>query len=113
MPWLSSVKNAGFSASDKTWLPISEKHVARAIDTQQIDTNSVLSEFKSFIQYRKENLVLQSGDISFIETDNDNVLVFDRYHCKKTLRCMFNFSEKEQVADGVDILALESLYIPQ
>lgn len=113
MPWQNDQVNAGFSKSEKTWLPIPDNHIVRAVNTQKSDQNSVLSKVKEFISFRKTNSVLQNGDIEFIDSGDEKVLVFDRFDKSSRLRCFFNLSEQQKTFEGIDLAPFEGLFIPQ
>ena len=113
MPWQNDEVNAGFSQSEKTWLPIPDNHIVRAVNIQKTDENSVLSKIREFISFRKSNTVLQDGEIEFIDSGDEKVLVFDRFDKNNRLRCFFNLSEEKRNFEEVDLKPFESLFIPQ
>lgn len=55
MPWAAGEKNAGFSAADKTWLPVDAVQAQAAVDAQEGDEASVLNRVRKILAWRKEN----------------------------------------------------------
>ncbi len=92
MPWSSQERGLGFT-SGKSWLPIPEEHLDKAVDIQEAQNNSVLKTFKSFIAWRKKIPALILGDIQFIETD-EPLLVIKRSTNNRSIFLYFNLSEK-------------------
>ena len=49
MQWSGAQKNAGFSNSDKTWLPINPNYVNVNVESEKLDPNSHLNIYKNLI----------------------------------------------------------------
>lgn len=96
LPWLQSGKQGGFSAAEKTWLPVDSKQVAQAVDSQETDNDSVLYAYRQFIKWRKTQPALVYGDIEFIDAD-EKIMLFTRSTEQQTLLVGFNFSGCEQL----------------
>ncbi|WP_017219239.1 alpha-glucosidase family protein [Pseudoalteromonas sp. NJ631] len=96
LPWTKAKTNAGFSES-KPWLPVSEAHALRAVDEQAVDSNSTLSYYQAFLQWRNAQPALKTGDIEFIDTP-EPVLAFYRKTQTQTLLCAFNLAATQQSA---------------
>ncbi|AUJ69700.1 alpha-glucosidase family protein [Pseudoalteromonas sp. NC201] len=94
IPWTQAKTNAGFSES-KPWLPVSEAHALRAVDKQAVDSNSTLSYYQAFLQWRNAQPALKTGDIEFIDTP-EPVLAFYRRTQTQTLLCAFNLAATQQ-----------------
>ncbi|ODB36384.1 alpha-glucosidase [Pseudoalteromonas sp. BMB] len=94
LPWTKEKTNAGFSES-KPWLPVSEAHALRAVDEQAVDSNSTLSYYQAFLQWRNAQPALKTGDIEFIDTP-EPVLAFYRKTQTQTLLCAFNLAATQQ-----------------
>lgn len=75
MPW-TDIEGAGFS-SGKTWLPIAREHRSLAVSHQEIDPDSVLNGFRSFMLWRKQHPALCTGAIRFFEAP-EPLLLFSR-----------------------------------
>lgn len=113
MPWEAKSAHAGFSKNEETWLPIPHEHYSRAVDTQENDPTSVLNAARDFIQWRKTKPALQLGEMAFVESNNENLLIFDRILNDEKIRCIFNLAEKETEYEGNSIAPLETLFIEE
>jgi alpha-glucosidase len=113
MPWNNEKPRIGFTKSSHAWLPIPNDHIKRAVNTQENDKNSVLNQTRDFIAWRKTKPALQTGDISFIKTNEDTLLVFDRTLDDIKIRCIFNLNEETKTFDGKEILPLEAKFIEE
>jgi len=91
LPWNDSV-NAGFS-SGKPWLPVPDDHRVLAVSQQELDPQSALHGFRSFMQWRHRQPALRWGDIRFIDTP-EPVLAFTRSYQGETVLAMFNLGAK-------------------
>lgn len=110
LPWNANAPQAGFSDNSNPWLPIPEEHKINAVDIQKNDANSVLNTTQKFITWRKTKPALQLGDIEFLDTGDEKLLVFTRNHENETITCMFNLSEEEKTFDGETITPLETKF---
>jgi alpha-glucosidase len=90
IPWRENEAFAGFSEAEP-WLPIDPRHIAKAIDRQNGDPDSVLNFARRMIALRARLAPLRSGGISFLETP-DNMLAFVRTTGDESVLCVFNFS---------------------
>lgn len=95
MPWSNTALSAGFSSTEKTWLPLPEKHREYAVDVQDGDDSSVLNHYREFIRWRKQETLLRVGDIRFIES-SEHILAFYRDNADQRLLAVFNFSDQPQ-----------------
>jgi alpha-glucosidase len=111
MPWHTEKPRVGFTKSQHAWLPIPEEHIQNAVNIQEDDQNSVLQEARKFIKWRKKQPALQMGDIEFIKTDSDKLLVFSRKHDDQNITCVFNLSEEEIQWNGEDLKPLAARFI--
>ena len=94
MVWESHFVNAGFSAA-KPWLPVPEEHIARAVDIQERDPDSVLHFYRQMLHFRRSSPALIVGDIEFLETGGD-VLAFLRRSEERSILCVFNFGTQRE-----------------
>jgi alpha-glucosidase len=88
--WQRDEDNAGFTTG-KPWLPIPAGHRTKAVDVQQVDTNSILQHYRAALALRKSHAALRSGAIRFLD-GADDVLAFTREGDGEKLLCAFNFS---------------------
>ncbi len=92
MVWQKDALNGGFSSAPKTWLPVPEEHLAKAVD-QQNEPDSLLNFYRQLIIFKKNNEILQSGDIQ-AEPISKNLLRIIRTGAKgDKLEGIFNFSD--------------------
>lgn len=90
MPWSDSAYT-GFSVA-KPWLPVPEEHRSLAVATQERDPHSVLSGFRTFMRWRKQQPALRWGEIAFLDTP-EPVLAFTRQFEGETLLAAFNLAD--------------------
>lgn len=92
MPWQSSAVHAGFSKI-KPWLPISDTHLALAIDRQNDLVDSTLNFYRRFLRWHKKHRVLQKGAMRFIEMP-DPIIAFERTLNQERILAVFNLEDK-------------------
>jgi len=90
IPWTEQDIACGFSSA-KPWLPIPAQHRASAVSRQQVDQNSVLNSYRTFLNWRRQHPALRHGGIRFIDSPADS-LCFIRDHAGEALLACFNFS---------------------
>ena len=89
MPWTSAA-HAGFSDS-QPWLPLPDAHIARNVEAQAADPQSVLNAARAFLRWRKQQPALVEGTIRFLDAPAQ-VLAFVREHDGQRLLVAFNLS---------------------
>ena len=89
MQW-SSEKFAGFSTV-QTWISSPDNYQKINVEVEEKDKNSVLNFYKTLVKLRKENKIIQDGDIKFIERENNNVVAYIRSLDGKELIVICNF----------------------
>lgn len=94
MPWQHQKMNAGFSASEATWLPVPDTHKERAVDLQDKDGASVLNAYRKFVHWRRTQPALRLGGITFLQAGEDT-MVFIRYYEEQRVLVAMNFSAHE------------------
>ena len=107
MVWESNGTYAGFSSA-KPWLPVSQEHVARAVNRETSDQASVLTHYRKMIAFRRANPALRDGSIAFVDSP-DNVLAFIREGAGEKVLCVFNLGSASAscaVPAGIDVTAL-------
>ncbi|MEM7489234.1 MAG: alpha-glucosidase [Pseudomonadota bacterium] len=95
MPWEAEAPHAGFSDADTTWLPVKPPHVARAVDGQAGDPESVLAFYRRMIAFRRDRADLRDGDTRFLDAAAP-VLAFRR---GQGTWCAFNLGPGRARAD--------------
>lgn len=94
MQWNNQL-NAGFSNTEKTWLPVNKDAAIRNVEQLEKDKNSLLNVFKKVIHLRKNNAALHSGNIEPVTLYNPGILAFTRTFEDETLLVLMNFSNKK------------------
>ncbi len=62
---------------------------------EERDENSILAFYKMLVKFRKENPIVQDGDISFMERENPAVIAYRRTLGNETLIVICNFKGVE------------------
>ena len=91
MVWDAGHAQAGFSTSEKTWLPIPAEHKARAVSAQVGNDASVLEHYRRFLSFRKQHPSFAKGAIEFLPV-SDSVVGYTRSKGNETIVCFFNLS---------------------
>ncbi|MDX5336656.1 MAG: alpha-glucosidase family protein [Marinobacter sp.] len=91
MVWHHEETHGGFS-STSPWLPVYDDHYNAAVALQHAEDNSVLTAYRSFLGWRREQAVLLEGDIEFLKSPKDT-LVFIRSLGEERLVIALNLSE--------------------
>ena len=94
MVWDDAAPHGGFSEAAKTWLPVYEKHLPKAVSRQVNWGDSMLAHYRELLSMRKSHPALRSGRMEFLETPEDDLLVFLRKTESQTILCLFNMGEK-------------------
>ncbi|MET3600614.1 alpha-glucosidase family protein [Martelella mangrovi] len=96
MPWSNVAPHAGFTTADKPWLPVPPEHLPLSVFEQAPEPDTVYNHYRAVLSFRGEHDVLFDGDITFIDSDNDDVLMFTREKNGKTLLFVYNFADTPQ-----------------
>lgn len=80
---------------EKAWLPMSDDHLALAVEAQQRNPESVLNFTKEFLNFRNENRALQHGQLNFQDSAN-NQIMFERCLGQNHILCAFNLTDQPQ-----------------
>ena len=90
--------NGGFSPDGiTTWLPVNPNYAEGInIADQENDPDSHLNFYRQLIALRKSTPVLQTGDYTAIEQQQDETLAFLRMGAGKTVLVALNFTENKQ-----------------
>ncbi|MBQ7476010.1 MAG: alpha,alpha-phosphotrehalase [Selenomonadaceae bacterium] len=93
MQW-NAEKFAGFSTAE-AWISSPDNFKRINVEMEERDENSVLAFYKMLVKFRKENPIVQDGDISFIERENPAVIAYRRTLGNETLIVICNFKGVE------------------
>lgn len=103
MPWRSDAPNGGFSSA-RPWLPLPQDHLARAVDRQRAEPQSVLHRTRQFLHWRRRQPALCSGAIRFVDAPAP-LLALVREQPGQALLCVFNLGT--EAARLVSPIAIE------
>ncbi|MDO1581053.1 alpha-glucosidase family protein [Rhizobium oryzicola] len=101
MVWDAQALQAGFSTSEKTWLPIPVEHQLRAVSAQYGDPDSVLEHYRRFLAFRRQHLAFAKGDIEF-QPVSGSLLSYTRSFGNETVLCLFNMSAEPVASELPD-----------
>lgn len=107
MPWSPEGPSAGFSEATP-WLPVPQEHRTRAVAVQEKDPHSVLSRVRRFLAWRKDQVALRKGDMTFHDAP-EPILAFTREAGGQRVLCLFNLGPEEIVFDTSKLGALTPL----
>ena len=91
MPWQAGALHAGFTTAEP-WLPIGAENSGKAVDVQEGDGESLLSQTRAAIALRKSHPALRFGHIERCEADG-NLLILERKSETERVLCVFNLGE--------------------
>lgn len=89
MQW-SADENAGFTTGTP-WLAPPANYRAINAEAQRADADSIFHFYQTLIRLRKEQPIIQKGDIFFLERENTSVIAYERAHAGQKLRVYCNF----------------------
>ena len=89
MQW-SAGENAGFTTGTPWLAPPANYHTINA-EAQRADTDSIFHFYRTLIRLRKEQPIIQKGDIFFLERENASIIAYERAHAEQKLRVYCNF----------------------
>ncbi len=96
MQWDAS-KNAGFSTSNTTWLPVAPDYKTVNVAVESPDRESMLNWYTRLIELRRTNAALYEGSMQMLNP-NENVVSYLRKGPagKPSVVVALNFSDKPQ-----------------
>jgi maltose alpha-D-glucosyltransferase/alpha-amylase len=101
MQW-STDENAGFSEAPTDYLHspvITDKEYGFDkinVEKMRKDPNSIFHFIKNLIKIRKKYKSLNSGDYRFFESNNESIMIFNRFSKDEEILLMFNFSDRPE-----------------
>lgn len=117
MPWLIQSAEGGFT-SGAPWLPVGEENLARAVDRQEADPNSLLNLTKAMLRLRRDNPALRLGTFEVLHAD-ECLLAIRRVSGEQSIAGLFNLSSvpvvwpQELVRDGKQIASVNGANVGQ
>jgi alpha-glucosidase len=97
MPWAQGNRTAGFS-SEKPWLPLDDRHRSLSVAAQIKDKDSVFQFYQQVITLRKTSQALRKGDIEFLPSNPDILLIKRSFEDEQRL-CAFNLTDEAHDLD--------------
>jgi oligo-1,6-glucosidase/alpha-glucosidase len=92
MQW-DSTKNAGFSASDKTWLPVNDGYHTLNVSAEEKNDSSLLNFIKKVMALRNSDPVFSRGSLTLIDKGlPSGVLGYERKLNGETITILLNFN---------------------
>jgi alpha-glucosidase len=85
--------NGGFS-SGKPWLPVDEKHIARAASVQELDASSPLAFARKIIAWRRGMPQLTRGDIVFFDAPEPVLALRRDLKGERSVLAVFNLGRE-------------------
>jgi alpha-glucosidase len=94
MQW-QNAPNAGFSPSGvTTWLPVNPNFTMGInVADQDGDPNSLLNFYRRMLALRRQYPALISGELTFLATDDPDLLVYERRTSDQTCLIIINFGK--------------------
>jgi alpha-glucosidase len=107
MVWDAEQTAAGFSDTDKTWLPVKAPQAERSVAQQAAGNDSTLQKWRTLIAFRKSQPALIDGKTTFADLP-EPLLAFTRTRPESgdVLACVYNLSPEPQrlrVSGGTQI----------
>ncbi len=94
MQWDES-ELAGFT-SGTPWLGLPKDRTGISVQAQEGDPSSILSFYKTLAALRKQHDIIADGTIRFLDTEEDDVLVYEREHEGQKLLVVCSLSAQEK-----------------
>ena len=94
MQWNTS-KNAGFSISDKTWLPVNPNYKDINVESALANPESIFYTYQKLVELRKTQDWLVDADFELLET-TDKVFAYIRKTKDSSYLVVVNLSDQEQ-----------------
>lgn len=93
MQWNSS-KNAGFTAADKSWLPVHDDFKACNVALEDNDADSVLNFYRKLGKLRNSSETLIYGEYEELYPQNEELYIFTRTLGDKKFMTAVNFTTR-------------------
>ena len=101
MQWTSSA-NAGFS-STQPWHPLNNNYVNYNVANQQLESESIWSQYQIWIKQRTRNTALRSGNYDFIESNNSRMFSYLRADSESNTAFVVIHNLSSQNTDDITI----------
>ena len=94
LPWDATLPHAGFTEAEAPWLPVAPEHHALSVASQEADPDSLLQDWRRFLQFRREHRELIVGRQEMVDLP-EPCFGFLRSHGSERMLCLFNLSDTE------------------
>jgi alpha-glucosidase len=94
MQW-NDTANAGFSKA-KPWLPVPPSYKTHNVDSEQKDSNSILSFYRQLLALRHTESALREGNYIPLNENDPNVLAYLRQYKNEAILVVLNMSATDQ-----------------
>ena len=101
MQWTSSA-NAGFS-STQPWHPLNNNYANYNVANQQLESESIWSQYQIWIKQRTRNTALRSGNYDFIESNNSRMFSYLRADSESNTAFVVIHNLSSQNTDDITI----------
>src|SRR5258705_1378052 len=98
LPWDATLPHAGFTEAEAPWLPVAPEHHALSVASQEADPDSLLQDWRRFLQFRREHRELIVGRLEMADRP-EPCFGARRSHGRKRSRARFNLSNTKTRAD--------------
>lgn len=95
MQW-DATRNAGFSASEKTWLPVHENYSDMNVQKEDAENDSLLNTVRALNEIRANEKSLREGALEMLDDLPRGVLGFVRRSGDEKLIVLINFDERDK-----------------
>ncbi len=97
MQWDNS-RHAGFSASEKTWLPVHTNFTEVNVEKEKGNENSLLKLIVNVLKIRKDMTAIDSGSLEFINKEDlpSSVLAYKRKAGSEEVLVVINFKNQKK-----------------
>ncbi|MDH4262167.1 MAG: alpha-glucosidase [Spirochaetia bacterium] len=109
MKW-NSQKNAGFSNSEKTWLPVDADYETSNVMIQKKNPDSLLNYYKELISLRNKNQALHRGKWKVHIDGKEGIIAYFRTYINESILVVLNLKNKSSKIKSSPEGALKVLF---
>ncbi len=92
MVWDAGELHAGFSGAARTWLPVPQDHLARAVASEEVEPGALIHHYRRAIAFRRSHSALVTGSHDKVRRTGD-VVHFIRRNEAETIFVAVNLRE--------------------
>ncbi len=96
MQWTAS-RNAGFTAGERTWLPVNPDFNQVNVEDELRAPNSLLNTLRALLKLRSQSSALRNGSLELMDESQlpDSVLMFTRRSDSQEMSVLMNFGQNK------------------